>query len=77
MSAKETSFYVTGGTPQDWLFLAMAYQKLGQEKEARQCLVKAVSRHNGSVGPSRPWQERLEVELLSHEAQALISPARP
>jgi tetratricopeptide (TPR) repeat protein len=75
-----------GGTPQDWIFLAMAHHRLGQGDhasqwltKARQWLDKAVHDDSGraDVKSLRVW-ECLEIELLLHEAEQYLAtyPAR-
>jgi Flp pilus assembly protein TadD len=64
----------------DWLFLAMAHQKLGQADEARKALGKAVEwleqikrRPGGGSTPTWvSWFEPLEVEQILKEARELI-----
>jgi WD40 repeat protein/tetratricopeptide (TPR) repeat protein len=66
-----------GGTPWDWLFLALVHQRQGRPDEARVWLEKAASvlvdpartareRPAGGLGP--PWPQRLELERLRREA---------
>src|SRR5262249_46315118 len=40
-----------GGSPYDWLFLAMAYHRLGKKAPARQSLDKSVARVNDRPRP--------------------------
>jgi eukaryotic-like serine/threonine-protein kinase len=70
-----------GGTAWDWLFLAIAHFQLGQPMEAQTCLAKAVAwideatrtKPTGSVKSSNlSWSQRLELQLLRGEAEALI-----
>ena len=64
----------------DWLFLAMAHQKLAHHAEAANCLkqaVKWIDQTNESValGLSNPWVgwfEQVEVEQLLSETKALL-----
>jgi WD40 repeat protein len=69
-----------GGTPADWLFLAMAHQRLGHPEEAKHWLDQAARRLN-DLDPENPapgvalalsWEQRLELRLLHREAEALI-----
>src|SRR5262249_9740274 len=53
------------GTVHDWLFLAMAHQRLGHAEEARGWLRKA----SQEVGES--WQQRLEGQGLRREAEEI------
>ncbi len=60
------------GTVHDWLFLAMAHQRLGHGDEARKWLEKsgrAVEQAEGAL-----WDQRLELDLLKREAEALLKP---
>jgi WD40 repeat protein/tetratricopeptide (TPR) repeat protein len=63
-----------GGTVDDWLFLAMAHQRLGHTREARQWLSKAVPQAKQELAASPPprWFERLELELLRREAEKVV-----
>jgi WD40 repeat protein/tetratricopeptide (TPR) repeat protein len=70
-----------GGTACDWLFLAMAHHRLENAGEARSWLSKAVgwleraaSDEPGDHGTRLSWEERLELQLLRREAEALIAP---
>ena len=56
------------GRPQDWAFLAMAHQALGESEAARQWLRKLADRL-----PATYW-EGVELKLLQREAEALIPP---
>jgi WD40 repeat protein/Flp pilus assembly protein TadD len=64
-----------GGTTVDYLFLAMAHHKLNQPVEARTWLEKGMR-----VNPSEktlPENERLELQLLRREAEALLNGPAP
>jgi tetratricopeptide (TPR) repeat protein len=63
------------GSWADWLFLAMAHHRLGQAKEAKECLAKA---HQllGAAKAAR-WTDRLEMDILRREAEALVKKAKP
>ena len=54
------------GRPQDWAFLAMAHQALGESEAARQWLRKLADRL-----PATFW-EGVELKLLQREAEAFI-----
>jgi hypothetical protein len=58
------------GTPHDWLFLAMAHQRLGHVEEARKWLDRAVSALDRDTGGS--WEQRLELRLLRREAEEVV-----
>src|SRR5262249_55518625 len=79
--------------PTVWLFLALACSRLGETEEAGQWLDKAgkwidqareKKPGEGAAGPlswdKLPWEERLALELLRREAEALVkgkaSPAK-
>jgi WD40 repeat protein len=65
------------GAVQDWLFLALAHQRLGQADEAKKWLDRAVAAPPAK-GDDHYW-ENAEVELLRREAQRLLgnSPREP
>ena len=56
--------------PTDWLFFAMAYQRLGHREEPLRWLNKLHDRQP-STEPSQFWTE-LEIRLLRSEAEAVI-----
>jgi len=63
----------------DWLFLAMAHQRLGHAEDARAWLRKAVrsmeqTDYERSLEAAFWWSTRLEVQLLRREAETLITP---
>jgi WD40 repeat protein/Tfp pilus assembly protein PilF len=63
------------GQPQDWLFLAIAYQQAGHPDDAKKWLDRAVQGIRTVNGQNRArleWQERLELLLLQREAEKLI-----
>jgi WD40 repeat protein/tetratricopeptide (TPR) repeat protein len=60
----------------DQLFLAMAHHGLGEEKQAKAWLEKAVS-PRPEASPSPAWTEKLELQLLRHEAETTLGQARP
>jgi tetratricopeptide (TPR) repeat protein len=73
------------GQVRDWLFLAMAYQRLGHPEDAKQWLDKAVRGiqqvtgdkiREGDRGKPLPWNQRLELLLLRREAETLIKGAK-
>jgi WD40 repeat protein/tetratricopeptide (TPR) repeat protein len=70
-----------GGTAMDWLFLAIANQQLGQTAEAQTWLGKAAAwideatrKKPNEALDFRPlsWSQRLELQLLRAEAEAMI-----
>jgi tetratricopeptide (TPR) repeat protein len=72
------------GTALDGLLLALAYHRLGQVGEARQCLDQAVSgldpqsgRPKGAGRTQSSWEERVEYQLLRHEAEVALSGMTP
>jgi hypothetical protein len=56
----------------DFLFLAMAHQRLGDAREAEKWLGRAVQALD--KGPPLRWPERLEAQLLRREAEELVRP---
>jgi Tol biopolymer transport system component/tetratricopeptide (TPR) repeat protein len=73
---------VGGGGPPAWLFLAMGHARLGHASEAREWLAKAASWIDEALQrkpESNPlnWWQRLHLQRLRREAEALISPAAP
>jgi Flp pilus assembly protein TadD len=67
-----------GGTAWDWLFLAMAHQRLGHADEAKQWLGKAVAwiekaDREKTLSPNN----RLELQWLRREAEPLVKGAKP
>jgi WD40 repeat protein/serine/threonine protein kinase/tetratricopeptide (TPR) repeat protein len=56
------------GSPEDWVFLAMAYHQLGEKTRAKEFLAKAL----GHKPPADPPWEKLELEVLCREAETLI-----
>jgi tetratricopeptide (TPR) repeat protein len=74
-----------GGTAWDWLFLAMAHQRLGHADEARNWLRKAGDWIDKAVkddvkeaapGIGIDWDNRLELQLIREAAEELIRPGR-
>jgi WD40 repeat protein/tetratricopeptide (TPR) repeat protein len=72
-------------TAHEQLFLAMAEQRLGHTAKARRRLERALQGLPDGA-PPRPrfdadaavfWNERLELDLLRREAQALLKPGKP
>ena len=61
------------GAPVNWVFLAMVQQRLGRRAEAQQWLEKATAWMAGG-STHLPWNERLEMQVLLREAEALILP---
>jgi WD40 repeat protein/serine/threonine protein kinase/tetratricopeptide (TPR) repeat protein len=62
--------------PFDWLFLAMAHQRLEQPKEAQQWLGKAVEAlDNDPKWRDAPWGVRVQVQQIRREAEALVQAA--
>lgn len=55
--------------PSAWLFLALVYRDRKQPDEAKPWLEKAVKWLEKN-GPSVPWPQRLELELLRRQAEA-------
>jgi hypothetical protein len=53
----------------DWLFLAMAHQRLGHTGEAKKCLAKAeaLREYRGKI-----WPQRLQWQFLHREAEDMV-----
>ena len=68
-----------GGEAWDWLFLALAHQRLGHSPEARQWADKALhwidqvicENSPGAGGGRTTWEQRFELQLLRSEAARL------
>ena len=70
-----------GPTELNWLFLAMANQRLGREAEAKKWLSQAVDwieKEQVKKGPNgqllTSWEQRLQWQLLRREAELLLKP---
>ena len=70
-----------GGDPTDWLFLAMAHQRLGHTAEERRWLDKAIvwidsstryKPRDDSLGARINWWMWLSLHVLRREAEALV-----
>jgi WD40 repeat protein/serine/threonine protein kinase/tetratricopeptide (TPR) repeat protein len=70
-----------GGSPFDWLFLAMAHQRLGHDRAYKRWLEQATDWLDHSTrdkpkdaraGPSLSWNGWLELQLLRTEAENLV-----
>ncbi len=59
----------------EWLWLAMAHQRLGHAAEAREWLGQA-TRGIDAAG-ALPWPQRVELDLLRREAEALVNRPPP
>jgi Flp pilus assembly protein TadD len=67
-----------GGTATDWLFLALAHQKLGHADEARQWLEKAVAWiEKADQEKTLSPRHRLELQWLRREAETLVKGVKP
>ena len=71
--------------PLDWLFLAMAAQRLNQTDEARRHLEQAraaIEKSRVTLKPTEQrryvgtWASRVTQELLLREAERLIAPSK-
>jgi predicted Zn-dependent protease len=63
----EAAVKAVPGTPDGWLLLALAHQRLGHMGEAGSALEKT----KDNPLPGR-WNEQLELELLRREAEAAV-----
>jgi tetratricopeptide (TPR) repeat protein len=75
-----------GGTPWDWLLLAMACHRAKRTDEARTWLAKAATWIDKAKAPAGPGagqpeplglDQRLELELLRREAEAVLAGREP
>ncbi len=74
-----------GGTPQDWVFSAMACHRLGRTEDAARWLDKArgwiheasPEKSEGTAGKPPTRVEELEMDLLFREAEQLLSAPGP
>jgi tetratricopeptide (TPR) repeat protein len=55
-----------------WFFLAMAHQRLGHAEEGRKWLEKAQKQMESTNTAEQPWNRRLTLQLLRHEAEAML-----
>jgi Flp pilus assembly protein TadD len=72
-----------GGTPYDWLFLAMAHHRLGHADESKKWMTKAQqwldqgkqekAKDKPAAVDALPWDQRLELSLIRAEAEALLN----
>jgi hypothetical protein len=73
--------------PKTWLFLAMAYARLGQAEQAQRWLDRLeqwLEKHKAVlagelqaiVPPSVDWEQWLEIQILHREAKAELQKAR-
>jgi WD40 repeat protein/tetratricopeptide (TPR) repeat protein len=67
---------------QDWLLLAMAYARLGNAKQARQCLKRAArdikrGGRGNAPGGLPGWTTRVECRILRLEAERVVHDAFP
>jgi tetratricopeptide (TPR) repeat protein len=60
-----------GGTAYEWLFLALAHNRLDHHDKARQWLEKAARKLDAHLAPAR-WREVVELSLLRREAEEVI-----
>jgi hypothetical protein len=76
----------SGGTPYEWLLLAMTHARLGHAEEAKKWLDRAAQwldqpagekPRSGPADDLAGWQTRLELQLLRREAEALVKGPKP
>jgi tetratricopeptide (TPR) repeat protein len=58
-----------------WFFLALAHQGRGNTKESRRCLNKATELTDQELKNPVPWNRKLTLDLLRHEAAAAVGRA--
>jgi Flp pilus assembly protein TadD len=67
-----------GGTPADWLILALCEQRRDYPEEARRWFDKAVAELDAlETRGIRNWAMRIELEALRREAESLLAVPRP
>jgi WD40 repeat protein len=70
-----------GGTPLDWVFMALAAGQEGRHDDARRWLNRVsaweATPSSRSVGEVTRWDERLELQILRAEAESQLSPRKP
>jgi WD40 repeat protein/Flp pilus assembly protein TadD len=64
------------GSIYDWLFLALAHERLGHAAEARKWCDQAVGWLR-QAQPSLSWQQQIEVKALRREVEALVKDRKP
>lgn len=71
--------HASGGTPHDWLFLAMTCQRLGRGEDARAWLERFDRDRatRGRSGTGGGWPEQLELRLLRDEAGITLETGPP
>ena len=82
--ARAIELHGAGGTPYDWLFLAMAHHDLGQIQEARRQFSRAKDwleradrgeqANDPYLGSRLSWVRRIELRHLLEEAEARLRP---
>jgi WD40 repeat protein len=58
------------GSPEDWVFLALAHHRLGHRAESRRWLDRL--RDPRTSERTRRWEDELEIQVLHSEAEAVI-----
>lgn len=71
---RSVAAHASGGTPHDWVFLAMTCQRLGRLEEAR-AWIERFDRDQAARGGSAAgsWTEPLELRVLRDEAGTLLA----
>ncbi len=74
------SLHSQGGSPQDWLVLAMAYHRLSRTEEAYEALGMISRRRNRAPAGTAlaekgkvSWETKIESKLLREEAEKLLA----
>jgi WD40 repeat protein/serine/threonine protein kinase/Flp pilus assembly protein TadD len=58
--------------PHEWLWLSIVHGRMGSPREARKWLEKATASLHSPDAASLPWVQRVQLELLRHEAEGLL-----
>jgi WD40 repeat protein len=68
----------SGGTPHDWLFLAMTCRRLGRDADAGAWLKRAENAQAAAAAPAAgDWTRELELRLLREEAKLVVDGQPP
>jgi WD40 repeat protein/serine/threonine protein kinase len=72
-----------GGTPLHWLFLGLAYERMGRPDESRDWLLRVTQAGEPAKQPSEresdpyaAWDQRIVLKILRHEAETSLTGIR-